>query len=157
MKTGDEAAAAQVLDQGISGADPAHENTRIGSRSYTIFPNIVTPTAEFQFPFMVFWPTGPNTTRMDVIYLAPEGHADPESPACQGVIAAFGAVMAEDLGIMNSLRESMQTDAFRSVRLAYTERRIYAHHEEVDRMIGNEHLPSDLAIPQILQTHAEDW
>ncbi len=157
MKTGEAAAAAQVLDSGRAGADPAHEITRTGNSSYTIFPNIVTPTAEFQFPFMVFWPTGPNTTRMDVIYLAPQNHADPQSAECQGVIAAFGAVMQEDLGIMNAMRESMETVAFRSVRLAYTERRIYQHHEEVDRIIGAENVPADLAIPQILQDHVEDW
>lgn len=157
MKTGDEAAAAQVLDSGRAGADPEHEITRTGNRSYTIFPNIVTPTAEFQFPFMVFWPTGPNTTRMDVIYLAPEGHADPQSPECQGVVAAFGAVMLEDLGIMNAIRESMETGALRSIRLAYTERRIYQHHEQVDRVMGDEHVPAGLAIPHLMQDYAEDW
>ena len=157
LKTGEAAAAAQVLDAGVTDGDPAHEITRGGNRSYTIFPNIVTPMAEYQFPFMVFWPTGPDTTRMDVIYLAPEGHADPQSPECQGVIAAFGAVMQEDLGLMNSMRESMSTAAFRSVRLAYTERRIYQHHEQIDRVIGAENIPAGLAIPQILQAHVEDW
>jgi phenylpropionate dioxygenase-like ring-hydroxylating dioxygenase large terminal subunit len=158
MHSGERGANAQVLDTGgRTTGDPAHIITREGNRSYTIFPNIVTPTAEFQFPLLVFWPTGPRTSRMDVIYLAPAGHDNPNALPNQQVVMGFNAVMDEDLGMMNAMRESMETDAFRNIQLGYTERRIYQHHEQIDRVIGLDKLPPELAMQPIMQRFAEDW
>jgi phenylpropionate dioxygenase-like ring-hydroxylating dioxygenase large terminal subunit len=158
MHAGDRGANAQVLDTGgRTTGKPEHEITRTGNASYTIFPNIVTPTAEFQFPLQVFWPTGPRSARMDVIFVAPEGHNDPQSPECQMTVAAFNAVMAEDTSIMNALNQSMATDEFKSITLGYQERRIYQHHEHIDRVIGFDKIPADLAMQPMMEQYSDNW
>lgn len=45
---------------------PEHEITDNSSRSCSLFPNIVTPVSTWAFPFLVFWPTNINSSRMDV-------------------------------------------------------------------------------------------
>ena len=158
MHAGERGARAQVLDTGLrTTGRPELEITRTGNRSYTIFPNIVTPTAEFQFPLQVFWPTGPNSTRMDVIYIAPEGHNDPQSPECQMTVAGFNAVMGEDTHLMNAMSQSIRTEALSSIRLGYIERRIYQHHEHIDRVIGLKNIPQELAMTPMMEQYCEDW
>jgi phenylpropionate dioxygenase-like ring-hydroxylating dioxygenase large terminal subunit len=147
---------AQVLDRGRAGADPAHELTREAARTYTVFPNIIAAVAEFQWPLMVYWPTGLNTSRLDIYYLAPEGHADPESEACQQVVAAFDYVTLEDIGAMCSVQESMESEAFRSIPLSSMERRIYQHHEEIDRVIGPDKVPEKYRITPLLKAFEEN-
>jgi len=39
------------------------------------------------------------------------------------------------------------------VPLSYQERRIYNHHEQIDRTIGAERLPASLRIPQVLEPY----
>lgn len=53
------------------------------------------------------------------------------------------------------IQESLESPGFTGVPLGYSERRIYAHHEQVDRTIGVENVPAGLAIPQILEPFVE--
>lgn len=147
---------AQVLDRGRSDGDPAHELTREAARTYTVFPNIIAAAAEFQWPLMVYWPTGLNTSRLDIYYLAPEGHADPNSEACQQVMGAFDYVTLEDMSTMEGVQASMESDAFTSIPLSSMERRIYQHHEEIDRVIGADKVPEKYRVTPMLKSFEEN-
>ncbi len=147
---------AQVLDRGRKTDDPRNEITREGSRTYMVFPNIIAAAAEYQWFLMAFWPTGLNTSRLETYYLAPPGYADPESEQCKEVINAFEYVTVEDVGNLVSQQESMETDAFRSIPLCTMERRIYQHHEEIDRVIGIDRIPEDLRVKPMMKAYEEE-
>ena len=155
-KRTDTALEAQVLDRGRKSDDPRHEITREGSRTYMVFPNIISAMAETQWFLMAFWPTGVNTSRLETYYLAPPGHADAESAECQEVIKAFEYVTVEDVSNLVGVQQSMETDAFRSIPLSTMERRIYQHHEEIDRVIGVERIPEALRIKPMMKPYEEE-
>ncbi|MET0988869.1 MAG: SRPBCC family protein, partial [Steroidobacteraceae bacterium] len=146
---------AQVLDRGRSAGAAEHELTREAARTYTVFPNIIAAGAEFQWPLMVYWPTGVNTSRLEIYYLAPAGHDDPDSQACQEVVAAFDYVTIEDLSTLRGVQESMESEAFRSIPLSNMERRIYQHHEEIDRVIGADKIPSRYRVAPLMKPFEE--
>lgn len=147
---------AQVLDRGRSDGDPKHDLTREAARTYTVFPNIIMAAAEYQWPLMVYWPTGLNTSRLDVYYLAPEGHADMSTPECQQVVGAFQYVTIEDQSTMEAVQQSMESDAFTSIPLSNMERRIYQHHEEIDRVIGPDKVPEPYRVKPMLKPFEEN-
>ncbi|MET0660545.1 MAG: aromatic ring-hydroxylating dioxygenase subunit alpha [Steroidobacteraceae bacterium] len=146
---------AQVLDRNRSTDDPRHEITREGARTYMVFPNIIAATAEFQWFLMAFWPMSINTSRLETFYLAPPGFEDPESPQCQEVIKAFEYVTIEDVSNLVAVQESMESGAFESIPLSAMERRIYQHHEEIDRVIGVERVPEALRVKPMLKAFEE--
>lgn len=154
-KRTDTALEAQVLDRGRKTDDPRHEITREGSRTYTVFPNIVTATAEFQWFLMAYWPTGINSSRLETYYLGPPGRSDPEAEECRQVMDAFAYVTQEDVSNLVAVQKSMETDAFRSIPLGTLERRIYQHHEEIDRVIGVERIPEKYRVKPMMQAFEE--
>jgi hypothetical protein len=48
------------------------------------------------------------------------------------------------------IQDSLESGAFTGMRLGYQERRIYRLHEEIDRRIGRERIPAELAVEQVL-------
>jgi phenylpropionate dioxygenase-like ring-hydroxylating dioxygenase large terminal subunit len=154
-KRTDTALEAQVLDRGRKTEDPRHEITREGSRTYMVFPNIIAAMAETQWFLMAFWPTGLNTSRLETYYLAPPEHADPDSKECQEVIKSFEYVTVEDVSNLVAVQQSMETDAFRSIPLCTMERRIYQHHEEIDRIIGVDRIPEELRVVPMMKPYEE--
>ena len=149
--------AAQVLAHVPPGDDPALEIDREGNRSYTVFPNIITPGAEHHFPMQVFVPTGVDSCQMHLYYLARPEHADPESEACQTVVAMFNHVMQEDMNIFSRAQESLSSGALKHFTLSYVERRIYLHQEEIDDVIGRDNLPERYWVEPLLGRFIEDW
>jgi len=152
-RTGPDFEAARVLDSGNAGEDPAHEITRTTSRAYNLFPNIVTPTAEFEFPLLVFWPQDIRNTKMDVIWLSRSQNTDASTQEWKNRIAQFDVILDEDVENLPWIQQSIETPGFESVPLSYQERRIYNHHEQIDRTIGAERLPASLRIPQVLEPY----
>lgn len=148
--------APQVDAQGNSRPDrPEHEITGASSRSYNLFPNIVTPTNVWEFPFLVFWPTSINESRMDVWWFGQEDNCDAKSMQWQMRLTGFDAILNEDVENLAFIQESLATPGFKGVPLGYQERRIYSHHEQVDRTIGADNIPEGLAIPQLLEPFIE--
>lgn len=134
---------------------PEHEITDNSSRSYNLFPNIVTPVATWEFPFLVFWPTSINESRMDVWWFGQPDNCDATTEQWKMRLAMFDQILNEDVENLAAIQESLETPGFKSVPLSYQERRIYAHHEQVDRTIGSENIPDGLSIPQILDPFVE--
>lgn len=145
----------QVLDQGRSTGSAQHQLTRMAARTYTIFPNVIVAAAEFHWPLMVYWPTGLNTSRLDIYYLAPPGHESKDSEEFQQVMAAFDYVTVEDMSNLEAVQESMESEAFHSIPLSNMERRIYQHHEEIDRVIGEDNIPEKYRVKQLLKGFEE--
>lgn len=129
---------------------------RTCTQSYTLFPNWVSPLSNHFVPPLIFWPTSLNTTRLELITMAPDwgdGPApdlwtvpDEASPngrrPCQ--------IIEEDTQFGEAIQKSMESAGFRSVPLSYQEARIYSFHQSCDRMIGAERVPEHLRVAPVI-------
>ncbi len=151
-------------DAGLSAAGlpriaSVSEIAAITNLSYTVFPNLVTPTDIGGFPLLQFWPVDVRTTRFDVTWLVAdwdEGEAESDLPEhWKAFIGIFDTVLGEDTANLDWIQRSMESPGCDSVPLSYQERRIYWLHEEVDRHIGEERVPPELRVPPRLGDWAE--
>lgn len=136
---------------------PEMELIRYNSISYNLFPNIVTPTGVWEFPFLVFWPVSISESRMDVWWFGQSDNCDATTEQWQQRITMFDVILNEDVENLAFIQESLETPGFKSVPLSYQERRIYSHHEQIDRVIGADKMPAGLGLPQILSPFIEGY
>jgi phenylpropionate dioxygenase-like ring-hydroxylating dioxygenase large terminal subunit len=123
--------------------------------AFTCFPNLTTPVYANGFPLLLFWPTGLNTSRFEIIWFGlPHGAAE-LPPAWREKIAAFNVILDEDLTFLPSVQKSAESPAFRAIQLSYQERRIYHAHEQIDRTIGPERIPERLRVKPVLASLVE--
>ena len=133
---------------------------RTATQSYTLFPNWVSPLSNFFVPPLVFWPTSLNTTRLELVTMAPDwgdGPAPdlwtlPDETQPNG--RQMSPIILEDTQFGEAIQKSMQSEAFKSVPLSYQEARIYSFHQHLDRMIGEERLPNELRVEPVI---GEEW
>ena len=131
------------------------------STAVSIFPNVIIPLGRIGFPINVFWPVDEHTTRLDWIYYAPApaGHDGFEPgrlpPHWVERRRQYNTIMAEDERNMAPIQRSMESPALRGIPLNYQERRIWHLHEEIDRVIGIERIPPELAVAQLLTCYVE--
>jgi phenylpropionate dioxygenase-like ring-hydroxylating dioxygenase large terminal subunit len=133
---------------------------RTHTQSYTIFPNWVSPLSNYFVPPLIFWPTSLNTTRLELITMAPDW-GDGEAPDLWTVPdetspngRAMAKLIQEDTQFGEAIQRSMESRGFQSVPLSYQESRIYWFHQHCDQMIGAENIPSELRVEQAI---ADDW
>lgn len=145
---------------GMTGSDvpeiPGYpEFARTASFAYSAFPNISAPLRSTVIHFQMFWPLAVDRCEMEVIGIGPDW-GDGEPPAYwQGANAKFREILQEDLENLSSIQASLRTKAFTGVMANYQERRIYWHHESVDRAIGHSRVPADLAVEPLLEPYLE--
>lgn len=135
---------------GIAEIESVGDVPRTFITAFTCFPNLTTPVYANGFPLLLFWPTGINTSRLEVVWMGLD-HGQPELPAAwQEKIKAFDFILDEDLTYLPSVQVSAESPAFRSLTVNYQERRIYHAHEEIDRVIGPENIPAELRVQQVI-------
>lgn len=118
--------------------------------AYGVFPNITIPVEATGFPFLVFWPIDIRTTKFDVIHFAPKwGDGDPPGD-WETRLAGFDGITKEDQANMAPIQKSLEASSNRGIPLNYQERRIWHLHEQVDRVIGAERIPTNLRVPELL-------
>jgi phenylpropionate dioxygenase-like ring-hydroxylating dioxygenase large terminal subunit len=126
------------------------------STAVSLFPNAIIPLGAVGFPINLFWPIDRHTTRLDWIYYAPpiEGTDRfvpddlPEHWVKRREV--YNQIMAEDELNMAPMQSSMESPALRGIPINYQERRIWHLHEQIDRTIGVERIPSELRMGQVL-------
>ena len=129
---------------------------RTATQSYTLFPNWVSPLSNFFVPPLLFWPTSLNTTRLELITLAPDwgdGPAPdlwtvPDETSPNG--RRPSRIIEEDTQFGVAIQKSMESHGFQSVPLSYQEARIYSFHQSCDRMIGPENVPEALRVAPVI-------
>jgi phenylpropionate dioxygenase-like ring-hydroxylating dioxygenase large terminal subunit len=127
------------------------------STAISLFPNIIVPLGAVGFPINLFWPVDKRTTRLDWIYYAPKDWEGDDLPEhWQMRRKGYNSIMDEDMMNMAPMQESIESPAMRGIPLNYQERRIWHLHEQLDRMIGPDHLPPDLAVEPLLAPYVED-
>ena len=128
------------------------EIPRTSNVSYYIFPNIVMPPAATGMPMLIFWPKTDRTMRIECHWFSPPFGPEGRSPLWDKRIVNFERILYEDLQFAPQIQESLESPGFKGMTLCYQERRIYHYHEEIDRRIGPNRLPSELRVePKIDQ------
>jgi hypothetical protein len=126
------------------------------STAVSLFPNIIIPLGSIGFPINVFWPVDKRTTRLDWIYYGVKNwDGDELPPAWEQRAAVYDQIMDEDKQNMAPMQRSMESPALTGIPINYQERRIWHLHEQIDRMIGADRLPPDLAVDQVLDPYVE--
>ncbi|MGK2286292.1 aromatic ring-hydroxylating oxygenase subunit alpha [Pedomonas sp. V897] len=123
--------------------------------AYNIFPNFVSPVEPTGFPILLFWPRGLRQTEMEAIYLGPDWQDGPRPAFWDRFLPIFDAVLQEDMMNLAPIQASLDSGAFTGMMINYQERRIYWLHEEIDRCIGADNVPPELAVKQVLSDYVE--
>lgn len=139
--------------QGLPAIPGLDELYDISNPAYALFPNMITPLDKVGFPLLQFWPEGVDTTRLERIWLAPSEGVVPRHPTWDRRLEAFEVVMEEDTKNLEPIQKSVEAAAHGGIPLNYQERRIWHFHAQIDRMIGAEHVPEALRVPDLLA----DW
>jgi hypothetical protein len=148
------------VDPGTKGMRRVETATVISTKnnpSWNFYPNIVVPIDPSGCPFLVFWPTGPNSMRIECHWFAPDWGGGPLNPLWDTRIANFDRILDEDLQFAEHIQKSVESPGFRGMTLNYQERRIYHWHEELDRRIAAAgiDLPEHLRVKPLLEPYYE--
>jgi phenylpropionate dioxygenase-like ring-hydroxylating dioxygenase large terminal subunit len=149
------------VDPGTIGMKRIETASVISSRnnpSWNLYPNLVAPIDPSGVPFLLFWPTGPDTMRIECHWFAPDWGDAPLHALWPTRIANFDRILAEDTQFAPQIQESVASPGFKGMPLNYQERRIYHWHEELDRRIAAAGITIDdsLKVPAMLGRYVED-
>jgi hypothetical protein len=125
------------------------------STSFGIFPNLVVPMDTGAFTFLCMWPTGPDTTELELRWYAP-AWPDAEVPAEHlERMALFDTVMAQDMANMAPIQASIASPGARPFQIGWHERLIHHFHRAIDLAIGIDRLPTGTAVSPALDPYVE--
>jgi len=126
--------------------------------SFNFYPNLVAPIDPSGCPFLLYWPTGPDTMRIECHWFAPDWGGGELHPLWPTRISNFDRILAEDTQFAEQIQQSVQSPGFRGMTLNYQERRIYHWHEELDRRIARAGIaiPENLRVPPLLERYYEN-
>jgi phenylpropionate dioxygenase-like ring-hydroxylating dioxygenase large terminal subunit len=123
--------------------------------AHGIFPNVITPMDKRGFPFLVFWPTAIDRTRLDIVWFAADwGEGElPGKEIWQQRLDRFDVLMDEDYRNLEPIQRSVEHAAHGGGVINYQERRIWHVHAWIDKLIGPERIAPELRVPDLLA----DW
>ncbi len=123
--------------------------------AHGIFPNVITPMDKRGFPFLVFWPTAIDRTRLDIVWFAADwGPGEmPNRDVWQVRLDRFDVLMDEDYRNLEPIQRSVENAAHGGGVINYQERRIWHVHAWIDKMIGEDRIAPELRVPDLLA----DW
>ena len=114
--------------------------------SYSLFPNLIVPISPTGMPSVAIWPKTLRSSVLDVLWFAPGWGDGPRDPLWDTRITNFDRIVDEDIQLAAPMQSTIESPGFRGVPLSYQERRIYHWHEEIDRRIGRDRVPSALRV-----------
>jgi phenylpropionate dioxygenase-like ring-hydroxylating dioxygenase large terminal subunit len=125
--------------------------------AHGIFPNVITPLDRRGFPFLVFWPTAIDRTRLDIVWFAADwGTGEmPGKDVWKLRLDRFDLLMDEDYENLEPIQRSMEAAAHGGQVINYQERRIWHVHAWIDKVIGPERIPPHLRVDDTLAEWVE--
>ncbi len=99
---------------------------------------------------MAFWPTGLNTTTLEVSWYGKDWAPAEKPDAWDLYPSFFNDVVAEDTQFGNWIQKSVESYAYDGVPLSYQEARIYHWHQAIDAIIGVERIPQPLRVAPVI-------
>ncbi|HEX7373597.1 MAG TPA: aromatic ring-hydroxylating dioxygenase subunit alpha [Steroidobacteraceae bacterium] len=149
------------VDPGTKGMKRVETATVISAKnnpSWNFYPNLVVPIDPSGCPFLIFWPTGNDTMRIECHWFAPDWGGGELHPLWPTRIENFERILYEDLQFAEQIQKSVESPGFRGMTLNYQERRIYNWHEELDRRIDRAGIaiPDALRVAPLLEPYLEN-
>jgi phenylpropionate dioxygenase-like ring-hydroxylating dioxygenase large terminal subunit len=128
---------------------------RLTSVAHTLWPGLIVPWQTGGAKLITFWPRAANQCEISVLGLGTHWGEGPLPPDREAANVAFDGIMMEDMLNLEGIQASLESGAFTGMMLGHQERRIYWFHEQLDRMIGAERLPSGLGVKPLLSRFVE--
>ncbi|MBN8841967.1 MAG: hypothetical protein J0H88_01875 [Sphingomonadales bacterium] len=125
--------------------------------TYSLFPNLTTPTSARGLPILAAWPVDPAHTFFEWTSFVPDWGED--TPAIEQMREATlrtpMTIMEEDVRNMEPMFMSLSSPGLPGLRIGYNERRLYNSAEVLDQIIGIERIPERLRVRQLLSGFVE--
>jgi len=125
--------------------------------TYSLFPNLTTPTSARGLPILAAWPVDPAHTFFEWTSFVPDWGED--TPAIdqmrQATLQTPMTIMEEDVRNMEPMFLSLSSPGLPGLRIGYNERRLYNSAEVLDRIIGIDRIPERLRVRQLLDGFVE--
>jgi phenylpropionate dioxygenase-like ring-hydroxylating dioxygenase large terminal subunit len=134
--------------------ETAGEIARTCTLSFNLVPNLVSPMSAKGFPMMLFWPTGLNTTTLEIWWFGKDWAPADKPESWDRYIGFFNDVVAEDTQFGNWIQRAVESYAYGGVPLSYQEARIYHWHQAIDAIIGVDRIPQALRVAPVI---GADW
>ena len=115
-----------------------------------IFPNMLFAFQHGGFPLLQIWPIDNKRCRVSFTWFGMHWGDGPRPAAWDLIIAGFNQVFAEDIGNTAAIQRASEAEPHRGMPLSDKEVIVYQFHAELDRIIGAEHVPPGLHVPDIL-------
>jgi choline monooxygenase len=145
----------QSIDEPPPGGWPEGEMYRRTSVAQTLWPALNVPWRIGSGKFLLFWPRSVGQCEMEVLGVG-ENWGEGDLPADRvAANAQFDGILMEDVTNLEAIQASLDSGAFTGMMLNYQERRIYWSHEQIDRAIGADRVPPELAVQQLLAPYVE--
>ena len=113
------------------------------------------PPSDSGIPLLQFWPTSERTCQVVSTWIAPDYDPAAPHPRWEARTGNWERILYEDLQFAPQIQESVESPGFKGIPLNYQERRIYHWHEELDRRIGLNRVPPELAVRPVLDAWVE--
>lgn len=133
----------------FEGTAKLNDLTRVGQRSYNIFPNLTVPVGENLTTILAAWPLSVDKTLVQVRYLKVDPAAEMDTEADRATFEAFNAILKEDIYALEGIQESLAGGGIDYITLGAGERFIYNFHRQLDRVIGKAYIPEALQVTDI--------
>lgn len=121
-----------------------------GVLTYSLFPNIAWVIS----PQLMFttnsWPISHDRTRYELYFIGAGAATEQTQPVWDMVLGFNVNVIEEDIEAIGGMQRSLESGALDGLPLSFQERRIYQTHEEIDRRIGVERIPTSLRVTPVL-------
>jgi hypothetical protein len=89
---------------GLKHMDTVTDVPRIHNLSFNVYPNLISPPHASGVPILTFWPTGPNTMRVECHWFSPDWGDGPIPEVWHTRIANFDRILFEDTHGIAGLR-----------------------------------------------------
>lgn len=128
-----------------------YDPRRTTSCSYSVFPNVTIVPDPAASPFIVAWPTGVDSCRLELSWFGADwGEGDPPVEHT-GRMDLFETIIAQDTANLAPMQASLRSAGCPDVLLGYQERLIYHFERHVDMAIGDA-VPSVFRLPRCSTT-----
>jgi len=117
--------------------DSVGDLLRTTSTSFSIFPNVTIVSDPASFPFIVAWPTGVDSCRLELVWFGADW-GDGEPPVEHTArMELFESIIAQDTANLAPMQASLRSMGCPDIALGYQERLIYQFERQIDRVLGD--------------------
>ena len=137
----------EVKLPGVAEATPL---SRLANVAMHLFPNRIMAMNDWGYPLQSYWPIDERTTHVETLWIAPQGREPHNEALWNEITGMFTTVLEQDYEYIDATQRSVESGACSGLLMGAQERTIYHMHEELDRRIGLDRVPTHLRVRPML-------